>query len=164
MKIKDIRNNPRWKFMDGFWKYKTTKNKWQKCHMKRCPFCAAFFIAAHPKNKYCAQRCAGFSQPTGEFSTNWKGGRTQLKTGYITVHEPSHPMADKSGNILEHRLVMSEHLKRTLKTIEHVHHINGNRSDNRIENLILLVKSTHNSIHKKEEVKQRVRNKKGRFV
>jgi hypothetical protein len=49
-------------------------------------------------------------------------------------------MADKSNRCLEHRLVMSEFLGRTLLPGETVHHKNGDRQDNRIENLQLRVK------------------------
>ena len=62
-------------------------------------------------------------------------------TGYITLHLPNHPLANKSGTVYEHRLVMSEHIGRYLASHESVHHKNGNRSDNRIENLELWSKA-----------------------
>jgi hypothetical protein len=41
---------------------------------------------------------------------------------------------------------MQEHLKRKLETWEHVHHINGNPTDNRIENLMVLSNSEHQKL------------------
>lgn len=72
-----------------------------------------------------------------------------MKNNYVFIYKPNHPNARKYGKIKRSRLIMSEHIKRPLKNGEHVHHINGIRSDDRIENLIIMTKSAHSSLHTK---------------
>ena len=67
----------------------------------------------------------------------WNGGRVEKADGYILVKKPDHPNAEKSGYIPEHIMVMSDHLSRPIVNGETVHHKNGIRNDNRIENLEL---------------------------
>lgn len=66
-----------------------------------------------------------------------KKGRWKTSQGYIMIWKPDHPNCDVNGCIREHTFVMTEKLGRPLKEGENVHHINGIRDDNRIENLEL---------------------------
>lgn len=75
----------------------------------------------------------------GEGAPNWNGGRQRNGEGYIrtAADDLTASMADSRGLVLEHRLVMARHLGRPLTANETVHHKNGKRDDNRLENLQL---------------------------
>lgn len=83
-------------------------------------------------------QCQRTGPRSGEGHPDWKGGRTTNKDGYIEVYCPDHPNRRKhTPYVLEHRLVMERHLGRYLTRQEVVHHRNGVKDDNRIENLEL---------------------------
>jgi predicted DNA-binding protein (UPF0251 family) len=89
-------------------------------------------------------RGAGFptvEKRTAERSNNWKGGVTKSSGGYLAQYvQPDDEMAamrSKTGYVLQHRLIMARALGRPLRDYETVHHVNGDRKDNRLENLQL---------------------------
>ena len=71
----------------------------------------------------------------------WKGGRVRDTNGYIRLwipeDDPLKCMSLNDGYVLEHRYAVGKFLGRPLRKSETVHHINGDRTDNRIENLQL---------------------------
>lgn len=85
----------------------------------------------------------------GDRASSWRGGRSITPAGYVAVTlPPDHPQhlwgrkpsatsGSHSRRILEHRLVMGLALGRRIRSDETVHHINGDRTDNRLENLQL---------------------------
>ena len=94
-----------------------------------------------PKRKnLCGAHIARFERGGEEslaLPIGYKGMRGYSKrqinrSGYVVVWDRT-----KTKNALEHRLVMEEFLGRALTSEETVHHINGDRVDNRIENLEL---------------------------
>lgn len=81
-----------------------------------------------------------------------QGGKAKDKSGYIRVPgNYNHPRANRAHQVLEHHLVMEASLGRYLEKSEVVHHKNGIKDDNRLENLELLEKGEHAKQHGKEE-------------
>lgn len=71
----------------------------------------------------------------------------------LTADDPYFGMVERvglsegiSGYVLEHRLIIARQLGRALNRKEVVHHLNGERSDNRPDNLLLLTGGKHNRL------------------
>jgi hypothetical protein len=79
------------------------------------------------------------------------------KNGYLQFKVPKgcrfSIMKNAKGYIPVHRLAMAAYLQRPLTSEEVVHHINGNMTDNRLDNLELMTQSKHVGIHNKLRVK-----------
>ena len=128
-------------------------------HIKKC------------KNHYCSKKCHYEAKKQymsgegnhqyglkGDKNSTWKSDRRLSRYGYIQVRDLDHPFRTKDDFILEHRLVAENYLlndensveingKRYLRKEYDVHHINFNRTDNRVENLMVLTKREHKQLH-----------------
>jgi hypothetical protein len=80
-----------------------------------------------------------------------------MHDGYALVYSPNHPRAIYGGFVKRAVLVMEEKLGRQLEHTEHIHHLNGKRDDDRMENLTIVTNSEHARLHMK--AKPNIKNK-----
>lgn len=80
-----------------------------------------------------------------------------------TIHSSGYLIAFINGNhVYQHRYVMEQYLERTLRKDEQIHHLNGIRKDNRIDNLIIITAQEHGRLHM-EENKERLRESRKKY-
>ncbi len=109
-----------------------------------CSGCSRIFFGyRHNKThlKFCSQDCSKKFM-RGEQSPFFSNGATVTSGGYRAIL-----VGEKY--ILEHRLIMEEHLGRKLERDEHIHHKDGDKLNNKLENLELMSTVEHSRLHHK---------------
>lgn len=101
--------------------------------------------------RYCSRKCANEMAKKSALrkarsNGHWKGGLSASSNGYRML--TSGPYAKRFK--YHHRYVMEQHLGHPLDSNEIVHHVNGDKKDNRIENLELMTRSEHIQHHRDE--------------
>lgn len=88
----------------------------------------------------------------GKQNGQWKGGKSIASNGYVLLRVGTgHHLADVRGYAYEHRIVAESMIGRSLKRAEQVHHVNGNKMDNRPENLeVVPSPAHHHAFHRSE--------------
>ena len=91
----------------------------------------------------------------------WNGGVRRTSKGYIQILMPEHKRADKGGYVMEHILVYEKATGIEVPRNCCIHHLNGIKNDNRIENLYMMTNSAHTIYHhtgqkRSEETRKRI--------
>lgn len=109
---------------------KAINNKQQ---IVKCKFCCLDFLKSPSRTnkKFCSRQCYG----------NFVSKKYLNKQKYIRITTP------EGKRMHEHRYLMQIHIGRELTKNEHIHHINHDKQDNRIENLEILTISAHSKAH-----------------
>lgn len=126
-------------------------------------------ICKNCKNEFgITKRELSFKRGAGTFCSRSCNGKYLVKSnpekyklrrilgGYIYLYKKGHSTANSDGYIAEHRWNYEQFLGRLLLQEEQVHHINRDKQDNRLENLMLLPsRSAHNKIHLQDMLEER---------
>ena len=120
-----------------------------KCQICNKEFSVMTWKLGQNRGKVCSIACRQELQKksvSGIANQRWKGGAF-IRDGYKFIMAKNHPYKNNFGYVREHRLIMEKHLGRKLTSEDIVHHINGVKTDNRIENLQIMSRLAHAKLH-----------------
>jgi hypothetical protein len=128
-----------------------------------CKNCACMFSdpARNPNNN--PKNIELLRSRKGSLNPNWNGGSHKDTSGYIKILCPDHPRSN-GGYVVEHILIMEKSLGRYVTINEAVHHINGDKADNRIENLKLFSSSGDHTKYHHSICKRRVGKQSAKYI
>lgn len=134
------------------------QNRWQARDQIKalCEVCGKEFVMRPSQAKlrtgrFCSPQCNGETKqvrPIGRMHN----GKPALLTlqGYVKVWEPGEP-GNRSGWVLEHRMVLQKMLGRAMKREEHAHHKDGDKTNNDPSNLVVVGIREHGALHAAEK-------------
>lgn len=120
---------------------KKSNKYWQVYWECRCDCGTEKTIASQPLRYGKSTSCGCYNKErlherSGGNHPSYRGGRISGSGGYVLILNREHPRS-RNGYVFEHILIMEKHLGRPIFEGETVHHKNGIKNDNRIENLEL---------------------------
>jgi hypothetical protein len=129
-----------------------------------CPQCGVRKNRAAKLCRACTVPNKSLLGRTGEAHPAWRGGQREDADGYLRTYAPDHPWPRRGGYVYEHVRVMELHLGRRLGPDEVVHHIDHDRKNNGLSNLVVLERGEHSSHHRELDHVFRDRDSLGRFA
>lgn len=114
---------------------------------KACEWCGSDYQTfARDKRRFCSKSCAAISNSVFR---DLRGPRNNRYNGGLCIHKGRAMVCCRDGSTLWYsRALMAAHIGRLLRSDELVHHINGDGSDDRIENLQIVTRAEHINIHR----------------
>ena len=107
----------------------------------KCKQCGISFYST--RNQFCSHKCAC------QYKKQHYNHKKYKENGYEIRYIQGY---NKKGNVKEHRYIMEQYLGRRLNTDEVVHHKDGNKLNNNINNLEVMKRGEHSRLHRRKEL------------